>query len=89
MIGLKSNSEGYNRPFSPAAQSPLPLPSGEPELGDEPAQLHRLAETVEARLRRAQEETEQATQALTQVQGVLVEQASSCRTGKYFSPSKV
>jgi chromosome segregation ATPase len=52
----------------------VPLPSGEPELGDEPAQLHRLADTVEARLRRAQEETEQATQALTQVQGVLVEQ---------------
>jgi hypothetical protein len=47
---------------------------GEPELGDEPAQLHRLADTVEARLRRAQEEIEQATQALTQVQGVLVEQ---------------
>jgi chromosome segregation ATPase len=43
-------------------------------LGDEPTQLHRLAETVEAHLRRAQEETEQATQALTQVQGVLVEQ---------------
>jgi hypothetical protein len=43
-------------------------------LGDEPAQLHRLADTVEAHLRRAQEETEQATQALKQVQGVLVEQ---------------
>jgi hypothetical protein len=43
-------------------------------LGDEPAQLHRLADTVEARLRRAQEEIEQATQALKQVQGVLVEQ---------------
>jgi hypothetical protein len=25
MIGLKSNSEGYNRPFSPVAQSPLCL----------------------------------------------------------------
>jgi hypothetical protein len=70
-------------------QSPLPLPSGEPELGDEPAQLHRLADTVEAHLRRAQEETEQATQALVQVQGVLVEQRQASRTGKDFSPSKV
>jgi predicted RNA-binding protein len=52
----------------------VPLPLGTPELGDEPTQLHRLADTVEARLRRAQEETEQATQALMQVQGVLVEQ---------------
>jgi hypothetical protein len=40
---------------------------GEPELGDEPAQLHRLVDTVEARLRRVQEETAQATQTLTQV----------------------
>jgi chromosome segregation ATPase len=52
----------------------VPLPSGEPELGDEPAQLRRLADATEARLRRAQEETEQATQALKQVQEVLVEQ---------------
>jgi hypothetical protein len=28
--------------------STVPLPSGEPELGDEPSQLHRLADTVEA-----------------------------------------
>jgi hypothetical protein len=55
-------------------QSPLPLPSGELELGDEPAQLHRVADVVEAHLRRAQEEAEQATQALKQVQGVLIEQ---------------
>jgi hypothetical protein len=74
MTELRSNSEGYNRPFSPAAVSTAPLPSGEPELGDEPAQLRRLADAVEARLRRAQEETEQATQALKQVQGIIVEQ---------------
>ena len=54
-----------------------PLPSGEPELGDEPAQLRRLADAVEARLCRTQEEIEQATQALKQVQGVLVEQCST------------
>jgi hypothetical protein len=32
------------------AVSTMPLPSEEIELGDEPAQLHRLANTVEARL---------------------------------------
>jgi hypothetical protein len=29
----------------------VPLPSKEPELGDEPTQLHRLADAVEAHLR--------------------------------------
>jgi hypothetical protein len=53
------------------------LPSEELELGDEPTQLHRLVDTVESCLRRAQEETKKATQALTQVQGVLVEQCSA------------
>jgi hypothetical protein len=43
------------------------LPSETPTIGDEPTQLHRIADTVEARLRRAQEETTQATQALAQV----------------------
>jgi hypothetical protein len=52
----------------------VPLPSGELELGDELAQLRRVADVVEVRLRRAQEEAEQATQALKQVQGVLIEQ---------------
>jgi hypothetical protein len=50
---------------------------GEPELGDEPAQLHHLADTIEAHLRQAQEETTQTTQNLTQVQGVLVEKRSA------------
>jgi hypothetical protein len=54
--------------------STVPLSSGEPELGDEPAQLHRLADVVEARLRHAQEEAEQATRTLKQVQGDIVEQ---------------
>jgi hypothetical protein len=31
----------------------VPLPLGTPELGDKPIQLHRLADTVEASLRRA------------------------------------
>jgi hypothetical protein len=62
---------------SSRAVSTAPLSLGTPELGDEPTQLHRLADTVEAHLRRAQEETTQATQALAQVQGVLVEQRSA------------
>jgi hypothetical protein len=33
--------------------STVPLSSGEQELGDEPSQLHRLADTIEACLRRA------------------------------------
>jgi hypothetical protein len=66
----------------------VPLPLGEPELGDESTQLHRLADTVEAHLRRAQEEIKQATQALKQVQGVLIEKRN-CKTGKDHSPSEV
>jgi DNA-binding response OmpR family regulator len=51
-------------------------------MGDEPAQLHLLADRVKAHLRRAQEEIEQATQALEQVQGVLVEQRSAAKWEK-------
>jgi hypothetical protein len=43
-------------------------------LGDEPSQLHRLDDVVKAHLRHAQEEIEQATQALKQVQGVIIEE---------------
>jgi hypothetical protein len=46
---------------SSRAVSTAPLPSGEPELGDELAQLHRIADAVEAHLCHAQEETKQAT----------------------------
>jgi chromosome segregation ATPase len=70
------------------AVSTAPLSVGTPELGDEPAQLHRLADIVEARLRRAQEETTQATQALTQVQGVLVEQRSAAEQEKLALQAK-
>jgi hypothetical protein len=48
-------------------------------LGDEPTQLRRLADATEARLRHTQEEIEQATQALKQVQEVIVEQ---CRVAE-------
>jgi hypothetical protein len=62
--------------------STTPLIVGTLELGDEPAQLHRIVDTVEARLRRAREETVQATQDLTQVQGVLMEQCSTSEREK-------
>jgi hypothetical protein len=42
---------------SSRAVSTVPPPSEAPELGDEPAQLRRLADVTEARLCRAQEET--------------------------------
>jgi hypothetical protein len=53
------------------------LPLGTLELGNKATQLHWLTDTVEAHLRRAQEETTQATQTLVQVHGVLVEQHQS------------
>jgi hypothetical protein len=59
---------------SSRAVSTAPPPSEEPELGDEPAQLHRIADVTEAHLRRAQEEKEQATVALKQAQEEMVEQ---------------
>jgi hypothetical protein len=51
-------------------------------LGDEPSQLHLLADIVEDLLRRAQEETKQATQALRQVQGVLIEKLNATEQEK-------
>jgi hypothetical protein len=46
---------------SSCAVSIVPLPLGELYLGDEISQLHQLVDTVEARLRRVQEETEKST----------------------------
>jgi hypothetical protein len=57
--------------------SNVPLPLETLELGDESTQLHRIVDIVEDRLRRAQEETMQATQALAQVQEDLLEKQSS------------
>jgi hypothetical protein len=50
------------------------MPLGEIELGDELAQIRRLADATEACLHRTQEETEQATQALKQVKELFIEQ---------------
>ena len=58
------------------AVSTAPLTTEIIGIGDEPTQLHQIADKVEARLRRAQEDIAKATQALTQVQSTLVEQQS-------------
>ena len=47
--------------------STMPLMMGTTGTGDEPTQLHQIIKKVEAHLRRAQEDTMQATQALAQV----------------------
>jgi hypothetical protein len=52
------------------------LISGTLGIGDDPTQLHQIIDQVEARLRRAQEDTVQATQALMQAQNTLLEQQS-------------
>jgi DNA anti-recombination protein RmuC len=52
--------------YSSHAVSTAPSSSEGIEVGDEPAQLRRLADATEARLHRVQEEKEQATEALKQ-----------------------
>jgi hypothetical protein len=52
----------------------MPLISETSGIGDEPTQLHQIAEKFKARLRRAQEDIAQATQALAQEQSTHKEQ---------------
>jgi hypothetical protein len=67
----------------------MPLTTGTTGTGNEPTQLHKIVDKVEDHLRRAQEDTAQATQALAQVQSALVEQQSKEEQGKYFPTSEV
>jgi hypothetical protein len=53
--------------------STTPLISGPSGTGDEPTQLHQIVDQVESHLRRAQEDTAQATQALVKAQKELLE----------------
>jgi hypothetical protein len=53
--------------------STAPPSSEGTKLGDEPAQLHRIADGTEAHLRHVQEEKEQATEALKQVKEESIE----------------
>jgi hypothetical protein len=50
------------------------MPSEEPELGDEPAQLCRLSNVTEAHLFQAKNEKYQATTTLKQAQEEILEQ---------------
>jgi hypothetical protein len=59
---------------SSRAVSTAPPPSEEPELGDEPTQLHRIVDVTKACLHRVQEEKEQASVALKQAQEEIIEQ---------------
>jgi hypothetical protein len=59
----------YNRAVSTA-----PMPEGTPEAGDESVQIHRIANLVEVRLRKAEEVTMQATQALKNAHKEIIEQ---------------
>jgi hypothetical protein len=59
--------------YSSRTVSIAPPTSQETELGDEPAQLCRIANATEALLRRVQEEKEQATVALKQAQEEVIE----------------
>ena len=53
--------------------STAPPPLEEPELGDEPFQLRRLADVIEACLHQAQAEKEQVTTALHQAHEEFIE----------------
>jgi hypothetical protein len=60
--------------YSSHILSTMSSSSGGIEVGDEPAQLHRLAYATEAHLRRVQEEKEKATEALKQAKEETLEQ---------------
>jgi D-alanyl-D-alanine dipeptidase len=62
--------------------STKPLPEGTTKEGDETVQLRKIADTVEVRLRRAQEEKAQATQALKKAQEEIIEQRQAVQQEK-------
>jgi hypothetical protein len=59
--------------YSSRAVPTASLSAGDIEVGDEPAQLRRLADSTEAHLHRVQEEKEQATEALKQAKEEAIE----------------
>jgi hypothetical protein len=80
LTGSRWSSKGYNKAlYSSRAVSTASLSSGGIEVGDEPAQLCRLADSTEAHLRRVQEEKEQATEALKQAKEEALEK---CRVAQ-------
>jgi hypothetical protein len=81
-IESRSNSKEYNKLSNLAVVSSAPLPEGTTEEGNEPVQLHQIANTVEVHLQKAQEETTQATQALKQAQEEIIEQRRAAQQEK-------
>jgi hypothetical protein len=76
---IESELQGVQQALqSSRAVSTAPLLEGTTEEVDEPVQLCKIVATVEARLRKAQEETTQATQALKQAQEEIIEQCQLC-----------
>jgi hypothetical protein len=73
---------------SNCAVSTAPLPSEEPELGDEPTQLCIIAYAIEARLHCTQKEKEQATLALKQAQEEVIEKCRIAQQEKAAFQSK-
>ena len=70
------------------AISTTPLPEGTTEVGDESIQLYKIDDIVEVRLRHAQEEKVQATQALKKAQEEIIEQRQATQQEKN-APSKI
>jgi hypothetical protein len=70
------------------AVSIAPSTSGTEEPRDELAQLHQITNKVKARLRRAQEETSQSTQALAQAQKDMLDQRSNAEQEKLALQAK-
>jgi hypothetical protein len=73
---------------SSQAVSTAPLISGTSGTGDEPTHLHQIVDQVEARLRQAQEDTTQATQALMKSHKALLEQQSEAEREKLALKAK-
>jgi hypothetical protein len=58
------------------------MPEGTTEAGDESVQLRRIADLVEVRLRKAEEVTAQATQALKHAHEEIIEQRQAAQQEK-------
>jgi hypothetical protein len=66
----------------PHVVSTAPMPEGTPEAGDESVQLRRIVDLVEVRLRKAEEVTTQATQALKHAHEEIIEQRQAAQQEK-------
>jgi hypothetical protein len=70
------------------AISTMPLIRETSGIGDDPTQLHQIIDQIEARLRRSQEDTTQATQALMQAQKAILEQQNEAEQEKMALKAK-